>query len=60
MNSWLEKIDIEMYSTHNEEKSAVFERYIRTLKDKILKTMTSMSKNRYFDKLDDIFNKYNN
>ena len=59
MNSWLEKIDIEMYSTHNEGKSAVSERYIRTLKDKILKTITSMSKNR-FDKLDDIFNKYNN
>ena len=60
MNSWLEKIDIEMYSTHNEGTSAVSERYIRTLKEKNLKTMTSMSKNRYFDKLDDIFNKHNN
>ena len=49
-----------MYSTHNEGTSAVSERYIRTLKEKILKTMTSMSKNRYFDKLDDIFNKHNN
>ena len=37
MNSWLEKIDIEMYSTHNEGTSAVSERYIRTLKEKIFK-----------------------
>ena len=35
MKSWLEKYDIEMYSTHNEEKSAAAERFIRTLKNKI-------------------------
>ena len=35
MKSWLEKNDIEMYSTHNERKSAVAERFIRTLKNKI-------------------------
>ena len=56
MKSWLEKIDIEMYSAHNEGKSAIAERFIRTLKNKIYKYMTSISKNVYIDKLDDIVN----
>ena len=59
MKSWLEKSDIEMYSTHNEGKSVVAERFIRTLKNKIYKYMTSVSKNVYINKLDDIVNKYN-
>ena len=42
-----------MYSTHNEGKSVVAERFIRTLKSKIYKYMTSISKNVYIDKLDD-------
>ena len=49
-----------MYSVHNEGKSVVAERFIRTLKTKIYKYMTSISKNVYIDKLDDIVNKYNN
>ena len=49
-----------MYSTHNEGKSVVSERFIRTLKSKIYKYMTSISKNVYIDKLDYIVNKYNN
>ena len=49
-----------MYSIHNEGKSVVAERFIRTLKSKIYKYMTSISKNVYIDKLDDIVNKYNN
>ena len=60
MKSWLEKNDIEMYSTHNEGKSVVAERFIRTIKNKIYKHMTSMSKNTYIDKLDDIVHKCNN
>ena len=60
MKSWLEKNDIEMYSTHNEGKSVVAERFIRTIKNKIYKYMTSISKNVYIDKLDDIVHKYNN
>ena len=48
-----------MYSTHNEGKFVVAERSIRTLKNKIYKYMTSISKNVYIDKLDDIVNKYN-
>ena len=49
-----------MYSTHNEGKSVVAERFIRTLKSKIYKYMTSISKNVYVDKLDDIVDEYNN
>ena len=49
-----------MYSTHNEGKSVVTERFIRTLKNKIYKHMTAISKNVYFDVLDDIVDKYNN
>ena len=49
-----------MYSTHNEGKSIVAERFIRTLKKKIYKYMTSISKNVYIGKLDDIVNEYNN
>ena len=45
MKSWLEKYDIEMYSTHNEGKSVITERFIRTLKNKIYQYMTSVSKN---------------
>ena len=49
-----------MYSTHNEGKSVVAERFIRTLKNKIYKYMTSILKNMYIDKLDDIVYEYNN
>ena len=49
-----------MYSTNNKGKSVGAEEFIRTLKNKIYKYMTSISKNVYIDKLDDIVNKYNN
>ena len=45
---------MEMYSTHNEEKSVVAEKFIRTLKNKIYIYMTSISKNVYSDELGDI------
>ena len=57
---WLKDNSIEMYSAHNEGKSALAERFIRTIKNKIYKYMTSISKNVYIDKLDDIVHKYNN
>ena len=60
IKSWLEKNDIEMYSTQNEGKSVVDKRFIRTSKNKICKYMTSLSKSVYIDKLDYIVNKYNN
>ena len=48
-----------MYSIHNERKSVVAERFIRTLKAKTYKYMASISKNVYIDRLDDIVNEYN-
>ena len=57
---FLKMNNIEMYSTYNEVKSVVAERFIRTLKNKIFKHMAAISKNVYFDVLDDIVNKYNN
>ena len=57
---WLRDNNIVMYSTHNEGKSVVAERFIRTLKSKIYRYMTSISKNVYIDKLDDIVDEYNN
>ena len=60
MKSWLLKKGIKMYSTHNEGKSAVAERFTITLKIEIYTYKTSVSKNVYIDQLDDIVNKYNN
>ena len=49
-----------MYSTYNEGKSVVAERIIKTLKNKIFKHMTSISKNVCIDVLNEIVNRYNN
>ena len=49
-----------MYLTHNEGKSVVAERFIRTLKNKIFKHMTAISKNVYFNGLDDTVKNCNN
>ena len=49
-----------MYSTHNEGKSGIAEIFIRTLKNRIHKYITSVSEKSYIDKLDDAVNKYNN
>ena len=49
-----------MYSTYNEGKSVVTERFIRTLKNKMYKHMTKIGKNVYYDVLDDVVNEYNN
>ena len=59
MKSWLQDNDREMYSTHNEGKCVAAERFIRILKTKIYKYMTSISENVYTDKAHDV-NKYNN
>ena len=59
MKSCFQDNDIEMYSTHNERKSVVAERFIITLKNKMYKYMTSITKNLYVNKLDLIVNKYN-
>ena len=57
---WLSRNNIIMYSTYNEGKSVLAERFIRTLKNKLYKHMTATGKNVYYDVLDDIVNKYNN
>ena len=54
MKAWIEKNAIEMFSTHNKEKSVAAE---RTLMNKTYKYMTSISKTVYIDKLDNIVNK---
>ena len=56
---WLSDNDIIMYSTFNEGKSVVAERFIRTLKNKLYKHMTAINKNVYYDVLDDVVNEYN-
>ena len=56
MKSWLQDNDTEIYSTHNQGKSTVTERFIKTLKKKTYKYMTSVSKYMYIDRLDDIVN----
>ena len=49
-----------MYSTYNEGKSVVAERFIRTLKNKVFKNVSAISKSVHFDVLDDIVDKYHN
>ena len=58
--TFLKENHIEMYSTYNEGKSVVSESFIKTLKNKIYKYMTTIGKNVYIDDLDDIVKKYNN
>ena len=60
MKSWVQDNNTEIYSTYNEGKSVAAERFIKTLINKIYKYITSVSKNVYLDKLDNIVNKYNN
>ena len=61
IKSWPAINDMEVYSTHNEAKSVVSERFIKTLKNDFYKYMTLIIwKNVYIDKLDDMVNKYNN
>ena len=57
---WIKDNAIEMYSTHNEGKSVVAQRFIKTLKNKSFKYMTSISKNVYIDKINDTVKKHNN
>ena len=57
---WLSDNDIIMYSTYNEGKSVVAEKFIKTLKHKLYKYMKATDKNVYYDVLDDVVNEYNN
>ena len=51
---------IELYSTENEEKSSVVERWIRTMKEKMWIFFTGNNTNHYVDILPDLFKDYNN
>ena len=57
---WLSDNDINVYSTYNEGKLVVAERFIRTFKNKLYKHMTATGENVYYNVLDDVVNKYNN
>ena len=57
MKSFLQNNDTDIYSSHNEGKAVLAEKLIRTLKNIIYKYMTSITKNMYIDKLDNIANK---
>ena len=60
IKSWLKDNDTVMYLTQNEGKSVISQNFIRAFKNKIYKSMSSISKNVYIDKLDDIVDEYNN
>ena len=60
LKDFLKRNNIKIYSTYNEGKSVVAERFIRTLKNKIFKDMTAIQQNIYFDVLNDIVNKDKN
>ena len=60
MQKWLDNNDILMYSTYNEGKSVIAERFIRTLKGKIYKKMTVRNSCPYLDYLEKLVDKYNN
>ena len=60
IKSWLKDNDTVMYLTQNEGKFVISENFIRAFKNKIYKSMSSISKNVYIDKLDDIVDEYNN
>ena len=60
VKKWLVDNCIGIYSTYNEGKSVIAERFIGTLKNKLYKHMTAVSSDVYYDALDDIVDKYNN
>ena len=60
MKFWLQDNNIEVYLTHNQGKFVLAERFMKTLKTKIYKHMTLISKKIYIDKLDEIKMKWNN
>ena len=59
VKSLLESKSCSLYSTENEEKSSVVERWNRTMKEKMFKYFSANSTRRYIDVLDDMVKKYN-
>ena len=59
-NKNVKELGVELYSTENEEKSSVVERWNRTMKEKMFKYLTANNTNKYIDVLDDFVERYNN
>ncbi|XP_065645550.1 uncharacterized protein LOC136076018 [Hydra vulgaris] len=59
-NKHVKALDVELYSTENEVKSCVVERWNRTIKDKMFKYFSANFTRKYIDVLDEMVNKYNN
>jgi len=59
-NKHVKELGVELYSTENEEKSSVVERWNRTMKEKMFKYFTANNTNKYIDVLDDFVERYNN
>ena len=60
MEEWLDNNDILMYSTYNEDKSVIAERFIKTLKSKIYKKMEANDSKSYLPYLNKLVDQYNN
>ena len=60
MQEWLDNNDILIYSTHNEGKSVIAERFIKTLKYKIYKRMTVNDSKSFFPYFNKLVDQYNN
>ena len=60
MQEWLDNNDILMYSKHNEIKSVIAERFIRTLKSKIYKEITAIGSKSCLSYLNKLVDHYNN
>ena len=60
IKKWLVENEIKMYSTFNEGKAVVIERFNRTLKNKMYKYFTANNTYKYVDVLPDLINEYNN
>ena len=56
----MKELDVELYSTENEERSSVAERWNRMMKEKMFKYFTANNTNKYIDVLDDFVESYNN
>ena len=59
MTAWLKAENITRYSTHGEHKSAVAERFNRTLKERMWHRFTAEKTRNWIDMLDDLLSKYN-
>ena len=59
MTAWLKDENITRYSTHGEHKSAITERFNRTLKERMWRRFTADNTRNWIDRLDDLVSKYN-